>query len=226
MVSSLPNARFERKLLATGLSAEQAVALVLRHPMGFRQAYPPRVVNNFYLDSPGLRSYHEHVNGAAQRVKTRVRWYGAPTCHIPKAAVERKFKSGLLSGKTTEPLPAFELNGKPTRGMLDEVFSKAKVSELLRLQTADLSPALFNRYFRRYYVSGNGRFRLTVDSDLQFGPASSESAVRELPRLPALVLELKYRPEAAAEAERVTNALPFRLTRFSKYVLGIERMGL
>ena len=43
------------------------------------------------------------------------------------------------------------------------------------------------------------------------------------PTLRGVVVELKYDPAHAEEAEAVGQALPFRLGRFSKYMTGIER---
>jgi hypothetical protein len=54
----------------------EVLAMVRRHPVGFIEAYLPRMVNNIYLDSPGLNSFFDHINGVSNRAKTRVRWYG------------------------------------------------------------------------------------------------------------------------------------------------------
>lgn len=71
-------------------------------------------------------------------------------------------------------------------------------------------------------MSGDGRFRLTVDSGLKF--ADVKPGIFSLPDTPKVIVELKFGPEFAEDAGLVTNVMPFRVARFSKYVAGIERM--
>src|SRR5689334_289002 len=109
----LPNPRYERKFIAEGFTLPEALALVRCHRAAFREAFPPRLVNNIYLDSPARSAYYEHINGVTSRVKHRVRWYGALEGQILKPVLERKFKSGSVSGKDSHALGPFQLNGQP-----------------------------------------------------------------------------------------------------------------
>jgi len=63
-----------------------------------------------------------------------------------------------------------------------------------------------------------------VDFRLQFAgrPADHRQAIDLLPPATTLILELKFGPDLAEFADRITNAFPFRVARFSKYVAGIE----
>jgi hypothetical protein len=83
-----------------------------------------------------------------------------------------------------------------------------------------------NRYQRHYFQSADGRFRLTVDSGLQFAAARQVqgSGVSFCPPAAPVVVEVKYGLAEAEYAAPVTNALPFRLARCSKYVLGITSL--
>jgi len=224
MTAPLPNPRYERKFVPQNVTVPEVLACIRRHPAGFRETYPTRTINNLYLDSPGLRDYHDHVNGAANRTKTRVRWYGAPGCHIQKPVLERKIKKGLISGKIGETLPGFSLNGQGTSVVIQDLLCGSKLSDLMRVPAQQLTPTLFNRYERRYFVSADGHYRLTVDSELQFGLPRTQSVAGNLPPLPTVVLELKFAADFMDGASLVTNALPFRLVRFSKYVLGIQQI--
>jgi hypothetical protein len=89
-----------------------------------------------------------------------------------------------------------------------------------------MEPALFNRYQRHYFLSRDGKFRLTVDCELQFAgmPCEHRQTIDLSPPAKTLILELKFGPALAQHADRVTNGLPFRVARFSKYVAGIERI--
>lgn len=70
--------RYERKFLVEDLMPFQATGLIKLHPRLFYSPYPPRHVNNLYLDTPEMENYYDNVTGAPQRRKVRVRWYGDP----------------------------------------------------------------------------------------------------------------------------------------------------
>lgn len=218
------NLRYEKKFVAEGFTLADVLSRVQRHTSVFREVFPPRLVNNVYLDSPTRRDYHDHVNGTANRSKTRVRWYGphAETADLPM--LERKFKLGLVSGKDAHALPPFPINGGCIRESLEAAVGAAALPPMWQLMLRHLEPALFNRYWRHYFASRDGRFRLTVDSDLQFAsvPHGCRPAIFSLPAAPTVIMELKFGPEFAEAAGAVTNALPFRVARFSKYVAGTE----
>ena len=226
MTPPLPNLRYEKKFIAQGFTLAEVLARVKRHPSTFREVYPPRVVNNIYLDSPSRRDYHDHVNGVANRSKTRVRWYGERFEAADRPMLERKMKRGMVSAKEAHPLPPLTINGARLRSLLETAFDSAVLPPMLHSALRLVEPALFNRYVRHYFLSSDGRFRLTVDSDLQFACLPHDHRPAIVPWSPAvtLIIELKFQPELAEDAALVTNALPFRVARFSKYVVGIERM--
>lgn len=243
-MASIPNARYERKLLATGLSLAQVLALVRRHPAAFRQVYPERVVNNIYLDSPSLASYREHVNGTPNRQKIRVRWYGDAAGAVEIPVLEQKLKRGAVSGKIAHAMPPLHTGQPiawsgispknepsygltPSRETLTSAFGDACLPDSVRASVRHLEPALFNRYRRQYFLSGERRFRLTVDFALEFARLHSVSATpKHLLRAgPLVVVELKYAPADEDRAAGITNEFPFRVRRCSKYVLGIGATG-
>jgi len=225
MTPPLPNLRYERKFIAEGFTLAEALARVKRHPSAFHEVYPPRIVNNIYLDSPTRRDYHEHINGTANRSKTRVRWYGPQSEAAEQPRLERKLKRGLVSAKESHALPPLSINGARLRPLLAAAFDSTVLPPLLRSALWLAEPALFNRYQRHYFLSRDGRFRLTVDSGLQFGVLQhGHLPAALLPPAATVIIELKFGLEFAGEADAVTNALPFRVARFSKYVAGLERL--
>jgi hypothetical protein len=198
-------------------------ALIRFHPAVFSEIYHPRYVNNVYLDTPSLEHYHANVRGIARRVKCRIRWYGKSVGPIVRPTLELKRKQGLLGSKESHPLQPFELDD---RFEARHVLEKSDLPATLRCDLAPLHPILMNRYRRRYYLSHDRKYRLTLDSELAFrsvGPGVS--------RFPAwtpsdgrLVVELKFGVGGEAGATRIATRFPFRLTRSSKYVLGIETL--
>lgn len=227
MQSPPDNLRYERKFVLRGLPLANVLALVRRHPWLFREVYPPRFVNNIYLDSPERADYHDHVSGVPNRSKTRVRWYGAALGHVPGPVLERKFKLGTVSGKLGNSLPAFSLNGEGVCRPVRDSLRAAALPAPVRAWLGHREPVLFNRYRRHYFLSGDGRFRLTVDSDLQVGSGSSNHGPHtHSVNPPVIIIELKFATTAGHDAERVTNCLPFRLVRCSKYIMGMEQLAL
>ncbi|MCP5519109.1 MAG: polyphosphate polymerase domain-containing protein [Verrucomicrobiales bacterium] len=243
------NFRYERKLLPVGRSLPEVLALIQRHPAGFREVYQPRWVNNLYLDSPALDDYHEHVNGLPVRSKSRIRWYGPLRGPIRAPRLERKFKQGSVGRKRTHALPPLALNGgidehglramltspAAAEGEADRAASDPcglasgtppRPDDAARLTIDHRRPSLLNRYRRHYFLSGDGHVRLTVDSELEFLPPNNtaRSAVCPPPSECGVVVELKYAPEHAGEAAAIASHLPFRMARCSKYVLGIEAL--
>ena len=224
METALPNLRYERKFVAEGFSPAEVLARVRRHPCAFREVYPPRVVNNIYLDSPSRRDYHDHINGVANRTKTRVRWYGPQFESAERPTLERKLKRGAVSGKAGHALPKLSINGGCFRSLLTRNFEAADLPPVLRLALQHMEPTLVNRYRRHYFLSRDGRFRLTVDSELQFAGVQADGRPTAFSGAASavVIIELKFGPELAEKARLVTNTLPFRVSRFSKYVAGIE----
>jgi VTC domain len=222
MTASIPSLRYELKFIANGPGLDEVLAFVKRHPASFHETYPARVVNNMYFDSPGRGDYYDHVNGVGNRSKTRIRWYGEPNGVIARPTLERKIKRGVVSGKESHPLPVFCMNDAAVNARAQAAISGAKLPVMLQLALQQREPSLFNRYHRHYLVSGDGRFRLTVDSGLRF--AGITPNIFSMPAHPAVIVELKFGPEFADDAGLVTNGMPFRVARFSKYVAGIERM--
>jgi hypothetical protein len=165
------------------------------------------------------------VNGAANRSKTRVRWYGEQFEAADRPMLERKMKRGMVSGKEAHLLPPLPMNGACTRSLLETAFDSAVFPPLLRSALRLVEPALFNRYHRHYFLSRDGKFRLTVDSHLQFAGArfNCRPAIGSLPAASTVIIEVKFEPDSAENAAGITNALPFRLARFSNYVEGMGR---
>ena len=91
--------RYERKFLIRDLSVQEIETIIKLHPNFFSEIYYQRNVNNIYFDSLELESYQDNVTGSAQRVKTRIRWYGELFGLIEKPVLELKIKSGFLGRK-------------------------------------------------------------------------------------------------------------------------------
>lgn len=213
--------RNERKFPCAALTPLGTRALVASLPGAFRAAFPDRRVNSLYLDSADRTFHGENLAGVPARVKARIRWYG-PLSGRVRPTLELKIKQGHLGRKVTAKLPELDLVFPAAPRLLHETARDLPgLPPALREFLRPLSPAVLNRYRRSYFVSACGRFRLTVDFDLDAFALDG----RPLRRLdgPGSVIELKYAPEHDGDARSISSALPFRLSRHSKYVDALDR---
>ena len=228
MSSFADNHRYERKFAITEASLAEIEQHVRHHPSLFFAEYAPRTVNNIYFDSPDLRNYHQNVNGHSHRAKLRVRWYGNLFGPVPQAVLEQKSKRGHVGTKQSARLAPFEFGRQTSARDVQEWLEASSLPENLRHETRHAEPTLVNRYRRQYFRSANRQVRLTVDSELAFFRFQRHTnpflARVETPGV--LVVELKYNDAAAEEAVAVANELPFRMTRMSKYVFGLNAVGI
>ena len=225
--TQLRTLRYERKFLVEDLRPFQVQALIRLHPAMFHAPYPPRHINNLYFDTRDLEHYYDNVNGAAQRKKVRVRWYGEPFGEITCPILEVKLKDGLVGTKHSYPLAGFTLDGSFCTRSFRKVLDVSDLPEEVRHGMRDLEAVLFNRYYREYHATRDGRFRCTLDTGLTFyrinGALCNLFAHRQTDYR-VLVVELKYEAEQEPHASRVAGFFPFPVTRSSKYVQGMERV--
>ena len=219
--------RYERKFLVEDLQPFQVAALIRQHPRLFHSPYPSRFVNNLYLDSAEMSDYYDNVNGAAKRRKVRVRWYGDPFGEISHPMLEVKVKVGEVGTKHTYPLASFCLDPRFCSRAFRDVLAHSDLPPEARLGLHSMDVVLFNRYYRDYYATCEGDFRLTMDTNLEFYKVNgcfSNRFVHHQVNMRHVVVELKYETAQEQQANRVAGFFPFRPTRNSKYVQGIERV--
>ncbi len=227
-MSGVPeNYRYERKFAIAGTSLAEVEHGVRHHPALFFTEYAPRIVNNIYLDSPELRNYHQNVDGHSHRAKLRARWYGQLFGAVPKAVLEQKCKHGHLGTKQSARLAPFEFGQHVSAREVRRWLEASALPENLIHEVRQAEPTLVNQYHRQYFRSADRQVRLTIDSALAFYRFQRHTNFFLTPvAAPALVvLELKYADAAGEIATAIANDLPFRMTRMSKYVFGLNAVG-
>jgi hypothetical protein len=217
--------RYERKFVTSGMSHEACRMLLSRHAALFVEHHPPRIVNNMYFDTQGLAHYRDHVDGAARRCKVRVRWYGDVQSTVARPVLELKHKVELVGFKTQVPIAEFVMDQDclPAE-VLASACNDLPSTSLMRRYASGLRPILLNSYHRRYYLSSDGRFRMTLDTHLGFqrlGRRLIRVRPREIP-LQMVIFELKYDRAHDEDANRIATQLPLYVTKLSKYVTGVE----
>jgi hypothetical protein len=224
-MSSPDGFRYERKFEVETPDPVPVRTLLLRHPAMFRTVFPPRWINNIYLDTPLLGAYVDTVEGNPNRAKARIRWYGEFFRDVPDGVLEVKVKQGAVGSKGRFAVPPFStdqaLNGRTLAALIRGIDG---LPGWARAVVDGLEEPTANRYRRQYFLSGDGRFRATIDSDLTFFAVGLPGGgFRKRPFVrPGVVLEVKYGIDAEADADRVCSWFPYRIARHSKYARGVQ----
>jgi hypothetical protein len=109
------------------------------------------------------------------------------------------------------------------RGLRGELDSRARL-----WFDANPQPVIINRYRRRYFESFDRRLRVTIDwdqrvLDQRVVPAPNLSRLANLPE--SMVIEFKFAPEDRAYASEAIQGFPVRVSRNSKYVIGVQAIA-
>ncbi len=210
------DARYERKFRVEAAEASLAEvrAALNAQPALFRPAYPDRLVHSLYLDTPDLQAFHANAAGLAERAKPRLRWYGPPGAP-GGGRLEIKRRHGLVGTKELLALPAGLPAGLPDWRLTMATWRRWAAAHPWLRQFPELVPTVLVQYRRSYFTSADGRLRLTLDRELRYAPADQPRAgVSDA----ATIIELKYPVNLTVGH---LPALPFRLTRNSKYVVAV-----
>jgi SPX domain protein involved in polyphosphate accumulation len=224
--TELAGHRYERKFAVPPELGSNVLAQIRHNPGLFSSIYHPRTVNNLYLDTAGLDLYFMNLEGAAERMKVRIRWYGELFGEIARPVLEFKIKRGLLGRKESFALKPFRLDVSFSSTQLEQTLKDCDLPAHVRHRLSHLHPALVNRYQRAYYQSADTNYRMTLDTQLEFfrvRPAHNSFLCRAS-RFRDAVLELKFDHSCWEGAANIANALPFRVSRMSKYISGLDRL--
>jgi hypothetical protein len=216
--------RFERKFRADFQSFEHIISMLKLHPAMFSEVYPERRVSNIYMDTVDKNHYFLNEIGASERVKVRVRWYRDFFDHINNPVLEFKIKKNMLGSKLRYDLAPFTIDKDFNSKTLAGVFQGSGLPDFVMESLKPLEPTLFNRYIRRYFVSADWKYRITIDFDMEFceaGPFPKAFFTRGL-HMNDIVLELKYAEDADCGAGEIAKIFSYRLERNSKYQNGLD----
>lgn len=218
--------RYERKFHAPDLTLDQVTMVIANHPTHFVKAFPSRRINNVYFDTADLSDFRAHLLGSDRRRKVRIRWYGESMGPARPGVLEVKAKRGTVGTKRHFQLPPLDFDGRISMAAVGSAVADGTPAAAMAGFFACAQPALFNTYWRRYFISIDRRFRITIDTDMEFRIVNerSYSHVRSYKEERLRIIELKYDKDDDVEAHRIVGRLPFRLTKHSKYVSGLARL--
>lgn len=218
--------RYERKAVVYGMSIHEIESIVKLHPAIFTEMHFPRYINNIYLDTYSMSNYFDNIDGLNTRLKTRIRWYGDLFGLVKNPVLEFKFKRNLLGGKICFPVNSFCLDNQYSLEKQHQIFMESTIPNIFVEYLKSLRFTLLNRYYRKYFESADHRFRITIDSGMEYYKiiSSNNSFNEKKIDHETCIVELKYSEECNDFADMFFGYFPFRLTKSSKYVEGIEKL--
>lgn len=225
----LRDRRYEIKMDCEDIHLDQIRSWVRIHRDAFREAFPPRRVNNLYFDTYGLDAFNDHIESVAERRKLRLRWYGDDLSSI-RGQLELKCKRERIGWKLVLPVAQdFNLLSGNWHDLKQAIlaviqFEKDRLFyEVLQVS----SPLVINSYRREYFVSSDDHIRLTLDyAMLSFDQWLSPIPNLEfrLPLVNTLILEFKCLVEHSTQLAESLAQFPLRVNRYSKYVTALDSM--
>ena len=216
--------RYERKFRVDQITRAEIENIIKLHPAGFIETFPLRYVNNVYFDSNNLQTYVDNMDGISNRTKVRIRWYGELFGMIAKPTLEYKIKRNQAGAKSQHSLEAFMFEPGVTIQNIRAAVADADIPEDKKHKFMQLRPVLLNRYTRKYYSSADGQYRLTLDYDLYYYriQETNNTFLHHSVDRRASIIELKYPFVLDKDAHKICSQFPFRMTKNSKYVTGIQ----
>lgn len=224
-INAKNNYRYERKFtIPTSFSIKTIEQFVKRNKALFREVFHQRKINNIYFDTVGYNDYQDNVLGVSDRKKIRIRWYGDVLGKIKKPVLEIKIKKGLVGDKWSYKLKPFILDNSFTNKDIQIIFNTSNLPLPILESVKMVSPTLLNSYQRRYFLSADNKYRVTLDFDLLYykidrrfnnfalKPVADENKI----------IELKYGLNDDINANVISTQFPFRLNKNSKYVNGVN----
>lgn len=220
--------RYERKYLITDYTYQDVEQLIKFHPARFSEIYHTRNINNIYFDTLGMNHYYDNVEGSPERLKVRIRWYGELMGEVTKPVLEYKIKKGLLGKKKSYTLHPFVLDTAFDQLQIEKAIAGNVLPLPVQNELLSLRPFLLNTYKRKYFLSADKKFRITIDYNLGYYQINygRNQFIHKQYDHQATILELKYDAVYEPQAKMVSDKFPFALTKSSKYLQGLERIVL
>ncbi len=220
------NYRYERKYTIPKYHSLIATEQIIKeNSFLFREIFYQRQINNIYFDTEELSDYHDNVMGVSNRKKIRIRWYGNTFGEIKKPVLEIKIKKGIVGDKWSYPLQAFHLNNSFNLEIIKKVFEKSNLPLPILEMVKPVFPSLLNSYQRKYFLSADNRYRITLDFDLLY--YKMERNLNHCFGKPFHdnnhIVELKYGLDDEKRANEISVQFPFSINKNSKYVNGINK---
>ena len=220
------SARLETKFVISSIYKNDLLNWIRLNPAIFIVPYPDRWINNIYFETFEYDAFKQNIAGISSRNKVRYRWYGESES-INAGVLEVKCKRNQFGWKLR-----YDVNEAPW--VLDGNWRTIKKSILKQLPVdgkiwleAYPIPIIKNCYYRKYFVTADGKIRITVDINQSVSVGqkykSSVNINKSLNKFfDIMIIEVKFSRENRAKASEIIKKIPIRVSRYSKYITGLR----
>jgi len=218
--------RYEIKFVLPETFLHSVYNKILTSQYFFSEIFKERRINNIYLDTPTYDNLYDNLNGFPSRTKHRIRWYGGDS-EVGDPILEYKIKKGQLGYKKYYSLPGFKFDINFNYDNYLEKIGKIILGHNgeYKIMLGDIRveiPTLYNTFQRRYFLSGNGKFRITADRNITYKGVDRRFSNAYSFSQNNIVVELKFDDVNIGGAPGIIQELGFRISRNSKYVIGMR----
>ena len=216
--------RYERKYIIPSKISNDIEYLILTSRANFNEAYNERLINSIYLDNDNFDFYRSSIEGSYIRNKIRFRWYGKNT--YSNINLEIKSKHGVVGRKRNYKLPKADVKSLTNFNYTKILNITNELEHDSSICFANLGMKLYVSYIRKYFLSFDEKYCITIDRNLKFSRLDYNQNMNNLILIDdnSVILEIKYNVEDDELAYRLQENLPIRLDKFSKYTRGIDML--
>lgn len=191
---------------------------------GVQRLFPPRRVQSIYLDTHSDKALNENLAGVSLRKKFRFRWYGLNSSSVA-GTMECKVRENLLGWKHTVPFfRPVRVEGANRHDFIKDLLGQVPAVWAEKI-SGGLEPVQWISYLREYYITANGKVRITVDRDLRAFDQRHRftlSSCWPSPMPEAIIVEAKCSPENHGEIRTFLDGFPLFVDKCSKFVMASD----
>ena len=191
----------------------------------FQEIFKKRHINNIYFDDLNLQCLMANLHGDSTRFKIRLRWYDN---HTNKSFFEIKIKKNIFGYKKIykiDDIPIYHgISKKRLITLIEKKLPKDISNRLNRFKFIQL----VNSYERKYYLSSDKKFRITIDKNIQTFDQRKNGDLNLIHKFFSqnkMVVEIKFQKLYQQKIINLFSDFPLRASKNSKYVDG-QRLSL
>ena len=211
--------RIEKKFIFPNQASDLIKKILLGN--NFKELYSDRYITSIYIDNLNFGSVKDNINGVNERKKLRVRWYNNDFNNI---YLEEKNKNNFFVWKNIKKLEV-DINKK---NLLEKIYKLLSNNNKYIDTNYNYKMVLKINYKRSYFISDQGDFRATIDTEINTSPVLDFNKVI---RLPETILEFKFSQNSESYFRDFFSlrGLNIRSKKYSKYIqsfIALEESGL
>jgi len=216
--------RLELKFVSRDYNYDLIYSWLKFHNYNFQKEYEDRIINNIYFDTLSLTSFEANIKEFSKRFKVRFRWFDNFN-NKKNGNLEIKSKDNIYGWKDRFPVNKIEVSENKSWKEISKRIINGVPNNIKILLKEYSVPVIINQYCRKYFVTSDGKFRVTIDRNQK----NYDQLNRSKPNLSKncelsdnLVLEVKFNKEEETQLQNLLSEIPIKYSKNSKYVNAVK----